>query len=75
MMEKYPYPSAAHHAAKIIAKESFPLTKEYLTRAYGTALIQVGKDRTMTFGEALDKIGLDTYENAVSFFSAWNAKL
>ena len=75
MIEMYPYGATAHHVAKMLRAESFPLSREELADRYGDRPIKVSKDEVVPFRTLLGRMGLDRYETAVSFYAALNAAL
>ena len=75
MIEMYPYGATAHHVAKMLRTESFPLSREELADRYGDRPIHASKNEAIPFRALLDRMGLDRYETAVSFYAALNAAL
>ena len=75
MMEKYSYASAAHHVVKLLATESFPMSRTYLMTKYANVPIQVDFNGSVAFSELLDKMKMENYETAVAFYAELNAIL
>lgn len=74
-MKIYPYGGTSHHVNKLMRDIDFPVAKADLRRLLGDKPVPIDFCRTVLFAELLEKIPVERFPTATSFYCALHSIL